>query len=119
MRRNEVSMSRQRIAVAIASLVVCASTVAADYPDGFWERMTSLPEKGAVVRAQTAIRIAEAVWLEKYGKGIYRTRPFRAELSGNEWRVSGTAADEDGAGGIPCARIDARDGRILGMMHTQ
>ena len=111
-------MSR-RAWFGIAIAVAWATTALADYPDSFWGRVSSLPDKGAVVRAETAIRIAEAVWLEAYGKGIYRTRPFRAELKGNEWRVSGTAADEDGAGGIPCARIDARDGRVLGMIHTQ
>lgn len=112
-------MSRRSIWLAIAIGVAFVQSAAADFPDSFWGRVNSLPAKGAIVRAETAIRIAEAVWLEAYGKGIYRTRPFRAELKGNEWRVSGTAADEDGAGGIPCARIDARDGRVLGMIHTQ
>jgi hypothetical protein len=102
---------------AVAWLV--AAPVAADYPAAFWKRVNSLPDAGAVVRAETAIRIAEAVWLEHYGKSIYRTRPFRAELHGDEWRVSGTAADDDGKGGIPCARIDARNGKVIGMLHTQ
>jgi len=112
-------MIRRYLFIAIATAIVCATSAAADFPDAFWKTVSSLPDKGAVVRADTAIRIAEAVWLEAYGKGIYRTRPFRAELNGDVWRVSGTVADEDGAGGIPCARIDARDGRVLGMMHTQ
>lgn len=100
-------------------LLLLASVASADYPEAFWARVDSLPPVGAVARAETAIRIAEAVWLESYGKDIYRTRPFRAELKGDEWRVSGTAADDDGKGGIPCARIDARNGRVIGILHTQ
>jgi len=107
------------IRLATVATLAVAVTASADYPEAFWAKVDSVPEAGAVVRAETAIRIAEAVWLEKYGKDIYRTRPFRAELHGDEWRVSGTAADDDGKGGIPCARIDARDGRIIGMLHTQ
>lgn len=100
-------------------VLVLAAVAGAEYPEAFWARVDSLPEAGAVVRSETAIRIAEAIWLENYGKGIYRTRPFRAQLEGDEWRVSGTAADDDGRGGIPCARIDARNGRVIGILHTQ
>jgi len=107
------------VILALAAPLLLAAPVAADYPEAFWGRVNSLPQAGAVVRAETAIRIAEAVWLEHYGKGIYRTRPFRAELHGDEWRVSGTAADDDGRGGIPCARIDGRNGRVIGILHTQ
>lgn len=112
-------MILRRLGLGMLAVLIGVAPAAAGYPEEFWGHVESLPAAGAVVRAETAIRIAEAVWLEHYGKGIYRTRPFRAELHGDEWRISGTAADDDGIGGIPCARIDARSGRIIGILHTQ
>ena len=66
----------------------------------------------------TAIRIAEAVWLPIYGKGIYEERPFRAELVKDVWIVIGSLP-RSSPGGVPIARISREDGRILQVTHTQ
>ena len=76
------------------------------------------PAKGFVPDASTAIRIAEAVWLPIYGKGIYDKRPFVATLKGDVWLVTGSLPKE-ALGGVPEARIAKRDGRVLEIKHGQ
>ena len=66
----------------------------------------------------TAIRIAEAVWLALYGKGIDDSRPFRAELVQNVWIVAGSLP-KNSPGGVPIARIRRDNGQILQVTHTQ
>ena len=66
----------------------------------------------------TAIRIAEAVWLPIYGKGIYYSRPFRPELVKDVWIVAGSLP-KDSQGGVPIAKISRDDGRVLQVVHTQ
>jgi hypothetical protein len=75
------------------------------------------PHEGYVPDAETAIRIAEAVWLPIYGKKqIESERPFVAELSGDVWTVTGSLPD-GWVGGT--AEIDLRksDGTILRVIH--
>jgi hypothetical protein len=66
----------------------------------------------------TAIRIAEAVWLALYGKGIDDSRPFRAELVQDVWIVAGSLP-KNSPGGVPIARIRRDNGQILQVTHTQ
>ena len=48
-------------------------------------------EKGFVPDSATAIKIADAIWLARYGDGIYSVKPFVAYLkSPNIWVVHGT-----------------------------
>jgi len=50
-----------------------------------------LPEAGCIPDADTAIRIAEAVWIPIHGlETINAQKPFRAELHGVLWTVSGS-----------------------------
>lgn len=70
-----------------------------------------------VPNAATAQRIAEAVWLPIYGQHIYRNRPFTAVLVGDSvWQVAGTMP-KGYDGGVPCAEIRKRDGRVLEVYH--
>ena len=82
------------------------------------EGATETAPKPFVPDEATAIRIAEAVWLPIYGKGIYEQRPFRAQLVGNVWIVTGSLPPMT-CGGVPIARISRDDGRILQVIHTQ
>ncbi len=63
---------------------------------------------------QTAIKIAEAIWLPILGKSIYDERPFKAHLSDNVWHVSGTKPDS-AFGGVPMIDIRKSDCKILGV----
>lgn len=74
--------------------------------------------KALVPDAATAVRIAEAVWLPLYGKGIYDKRPFVAKLQGDVWVVTGTLPKE-ALGGVPEAHIAKRDARVLKVAHGQ
>ena len=49
------------------------------------------PKNGFVPNKETALKIAEAVWLPIYGKSIYNEKPFKATLlNGQIWQVEGT-----------------------------
>ena len=87
-------------------------------PSQHAEGVTGTCEGPYVPDEATAVRIAEAVWLAFYGKEIYNSRPFRAELAQGVWIVSGSLP-EGWQGGVPIARINRDDGRILQVIHTQ
>ena len=66
--------------------------------------------------AITAMKIAEAVWLPIYGKEIYTKMPFKAKLiNGKIWQVEGTLKETHG--GVPLAKIQKRDGKIILVTH--
>jgi ATP-dependent Clp protease ATP-binding subunit ClpA len=72
-----------------------------------------LPEAGVVPDAETAIRIAEAVWTPIYGEEVVKQqRPLEADLSSSVWTVRGTCQSEQAAN-ILVAAISRTDGRIL------
>ena len=76
-----------------------------------------LPENGCVPDEETAIQIAEVVWLSVYGDSIYKKKPFRAELFGDSlWIVAGSLPP-DMLGGVPYIEIQKRDCKILGVGH--
>jgi len=78
-----------------------------------------MPNDGCVPNSETAIRIAEAVWLPVYGDEIYDRKPFSAELiSDSVWAVAGNLP-KDVLGGVPYIEIQKRDGKILGLGHGE
>jgi hypothetical protein len=87
--------------------------------------ITFKPKDGYVPNAETAIRIAEAVWIPIYGEQrIEGEKPFRAQLlRGNIWRVEGTLKAPSGGtndivvGGVAVAEIAKDDGRIIRVIH--
>ncbi len=88
------------------------------------ERKTFVPKDGYVPDAETAIRIAEAVWIPIYGaKSIEGQKPFRVQLlEGKIWLVQGTLKTatnsvEDVVGGVALAEIAKKDGRIIRVTH--
>ena|GEM_PF-826756 len=77
-----------------------------------------IPKEGFVPNEETAIRIAEAVWLPIYGKSIYEERPFKAELANGVWYVTGSLP-EGWLGGVAEAEINKVDGKILRVSHGE
>ena len=73
---------------------------------GFLLSFKPVKQEDYVPNAETAIKIAEAVWLPIYGKGICGDKPF----------VEGTLA-KDAKGGVPYIEIQKSDGRILVVTH--
>jgi hypothetical protein len=74
------------------------------------------PKEGFVPDKETAVRIAEAVWLPIYGKVIEEEKPFRARLSNDVWTVTGTLPPNM-SGGSAIAKISKTSGCILGVGH--
>ena len=70
----------------------------------------ALPTSGIVADADTAMRIAEAVWAPLYGAtAVAAQLPFNAELRFNVWIVTGSSPPENAL----FAFILQADGRIL------
>jgi hypothetical protein len=73
--------------------------------------------KGFVPNEETAIKIAEAIWLPIYGEDIYEAKPYRVSLSNNKvWIVKGTLP-KNYRGGVPYIEIRKRDCKILTVTH--
>ncbi|MCX6154076.1 MAG: NTF2 fold immunity protein [Candidatus Kapabacteria bacterium] len=64
----------------------------------------------------TALKIAEAVFLVKYGKEIYYEKPFTIKLiDSNIWEIEGTL--NFAKGGVAYILIRKKDGMILKLEH--
>ena len=65
--------------------------------------------------AETAIKIAVAVWEPIYGKEkLEKDKPFHADLRDDIWGVSGTGTSHTlRGGGMVQAEISKSDGKIL------
>jgi len=75
------------------------------------------PSAGYVPDAETAIRIALAVWEPIYGREqIERQKPYRATLQNGVWVVAGSLPP-GWRGGVAVAEIAKRDGKILRVSH--
>jgi len=76
-----------------------------------------VPKDGFVPNKETAIKIAEAIWLPIYGNEIYTCKPFVAELKNDSiWVVKGTL--ETGKyGGVPYIEIQKADCKVLKVIH--
>jgi hypothetical protein len=72
--------------------------------------------EGYVPDAETAVKIAEAVWLPIYGERVLEKRPFKARLNGEIWTVEGSLP-KGRLGGVPLAEIRKSDGAILRVSH--
>ena len=72
---------------------------------------------GYVPDEETAIRIAEAIWLPIYGKEIDSEKSFHAVLKGDSvWIVEGTL-ERGAVGGTAYAEIRKRDCKVLKITH--
>ena len=89
------------------------------FSEGIQKPKNYIPQNGYVPDENTAIKIAEAVWLPIYGERIYDRKPFVASLVDNSiWVVQGTLKPGK-LGGVPYAEIQKIDGKILRISHTK
>lgn len=66
--------------------------------------------------AETAVKVAEAIWLPIYGGKIYDNKPFVATLKDSSvWIVEGTLKSTKG--GVPYIEIQKSDCKILKVFH--
>jgi hypothetical protein len=76
-----------------------------------------VPPDGYVPNADTATKIAVAVWSPIYGaKTIQDEKPFKAHLKNDVWTVEGSLP-KGRHGGVAIAEIAKKDGRILRVSH--
>ena len=103
----------------IANICATCSTKNLKTVDTISENGSVIPVNGRVPNEETAIRIAEAVWLPIYGNDIYNSKPFQARLIGDSiWVVEGTLP-EGHLGGVPYAALQKKDGKVLKISHGQ
>jgi hypothetical protein len=95
-------------------MVSCGIAFAGEAPSH-----TSKPHEGYVPNAETAIRIAIAVWEPIYGKEqITNQKPYSATLNGGVWTVEGTLhGGKYMVGGVAVAEISKEDGKIIRISH--
>ena len=105
---------KQRIVTFIAVPLVALSSALAQETN---PPHNYKPSQGYVPNAETAIRIALAVWEPIYGKKqIDSEKPYRATLRDGVWTVEGSLPP-GWRGGVAIAEISARDGTILRVSH--
>ena len=76
-----------------------------------------MPRGGYVANADTAVKIAVAVWSPIYEvRRIQAERPFHAHLQAGVWFVK-SSLRRGRHGGVAVAEIAKRDGRILRVSH--
>ena len=76
-----------------------------------------VPPNGFVPDSVTAVRVAVAIWTPIYGQAVVAAEaPFRAELRGDVWTVSGHLRAGN-VGGVAVAEISKRDARVLQVSH--
>ena len=86
------------------------------YEKNYIKTDDSLPDD-LVPNKQTAIKIAEAVWLPIYGKEIFTEKPFIAELTNGVWIVKGTVHATKG--GAAYIEIRKNNCEILKIFHEK
>ena len=75
------------------------------------------PKEGYVPNAETAIKIAVAVWAPIYGKeNIENQKPYQAVLKNGIWHVTGSLNNQT-LGGVAEAEISKDNGSIIRVMH--
>ena len=78
-----------------------------------------LPENGFVPNEETAIKIAEAVLLPRYGERIYDDKPFAAYLIFDSIWVVMSEYDGTCCGSSPHVEIKKSTGEILLVKYTK
>jgi hypothetical protein len=78
---------------------------------------TTREHRDFVPDEETAIKIAEAIWLPIFGERIYENRPFEARLEKGVWIVEGTLPPEYALGGTPYIEIQKYDCKVLLVTH--
>jgi hypothetical protein len=79
------------------------------------------PQKdGYVPDDQTAVKVAEAIFVPMYGEDILKERPFHATLQNDSiWIITGSLNSNSDKGGVVHAEIRKKDCMILKVIHDK
>ncbi len=106
------------ISIALGCLTVFVSFSLMNKEETRIKQNNCNPKDGYVPDEVTAIKVAEAIWLPIYGKGIYKEKPFHAKLINDSiWVVEGTLHEE--LGGVVRAEIQKQDCKVLKIIHNK
>jgi hypothetical protein len=98
------------LCLAVSVLIACAEEE---------QKHNYKPEEGYVPDAETAIKIAVAVWIPIYGEEqIEGEKPYSASLKDGIWYVAGSLP-QGGLGGVAEAEIAKESGCILRISHGE
>lgn len=116
----KVSNSSLVSVAAVVCSMLLISTSLAEQPsktDQAQPKHSFIPKEGFVPDKETAVRIAEAVWIPIYGeRKINAEKPFKARLQNDVWIVEGSIS-KGIKGGVAIAEIAKTDGRIVRVSH--
>jgi len=101
-------MNRHWLVAALILSAVCAAGA----------EETKWPKEGFVPNAETAMKIAEAIWIPIYGDRVVNQKPYQVKLDGKNWIVQGTL-QPNMVGGTAVAVIAKQDGRVLQVFHSK
>lgn len=103
----------------LSTIIVCLTA-------GCVTKSSYKPQVGYVPDAETAIKVAVAVWEPIYGaQAIADQKPYRAHLTNGIWIVEGSlpeSSPEQGIyvmGGVAIAEIAKANGRIFRVDHEK
>lgn len=72
--------------------------------------------KDYVPNAQTAVKVAEAIWIPIFGESVLEEKPYVATLLNNVWYVRGSLPPGE-LGGVASIAIRKSDCKILQVTH--
>lgn len=98
------------------TLSISLSAQAQSMKESSMKKHSYIPSEGYVSNAETAEKIAEAIWLQIYGKDILKKKPFKAKLENEIWTVEGSLP-EGQVGGVPVIEISKKTGEIHRVSH--
>jgi hypothetical protein len=80
---------------------------------------TYQPKEGLVPDEETAIKIAEAIWVPIYGESVLDNKPYNVTLQGDSlWIIVGSL-EKGACGGVPYIHIMKSDCRIIRVFHSK
>ncbi len=101
-------------AISLSSMSARCAEGTEKYVEG---KHSFVPASGFVPNKETAMKIAEAVWLPIYGKEVLdHEKPFEATLEGDLWHVEGFLP-EGWKGGVAEIEINKSDGKVSRVSH--
>lgn len=111
--------------IVLLFLVNCDNSIKKQSKNYKYSNIKVLPDH-AIPDTNTAVKIAEAIWIAKYGLDVLRQRPYEIILEKEKdtvWHIEGTAYfSEDSnmisVGGVAYLSIRSRDCKIIELYHS-
>jgi hypothetical protein len=77
------------------------------------------PKNGFIPNESIAIKIAEIILVQIYGKNIYEERPYNIMLKDSIWKIEGSLNPKYDKGGVFYIELNKNTGEVVKVMHTK